>query len=258
MVFVVPTMMQPARLSFLTKGPSVRPRNARSSSVPAPAGVPSTAKISLTAIGTPIKGPRSVPACNSPSMFRAVAKARSASTVRKAPILPSSRPMRAKIVGGRAFGADLAASQLLRKIAKTIASQWIGRGLHQIGRKLASAATGKGVATRRAPASALKGSRDRPRASAPRQCSAAKTKLRRRQPVNPTGPKPHFLYYMSSIFIEYRGDERRCRCVASDTEISNKIWILCRVRRMALSHGDAPAVTDASLLCCELVIRLDT
>ena len=79
-VLTLPRSTQPARRSALTNGPSGPTRSATSSLEPAVVGMPSTAKMSLIATGTPINGPRSVPAASRRSMARAWASAGPAAT----------------------------------------------------------------------------------------------------------------------------------------------------------------------------------
>ena len=79
-VLVLPKMTQPARLRLLTKLPSGPIRSPTSSFEPAWTGMPSTARMSLTATGTPMRGPRSVPAASSASSARAAARASAPAT----------------------------------------------------------------------------------------------------------------------------------------------------------------------------------
>ena len=93
-VLVLPRMTQPACLRALTKLPSGPISALTSRFDPAVAGMPSTAKRSLTATGTPMRGPRSVPAARRASSARAAAGARSRATYSKAPSRGSSAAMR--------------------------------------------------------------------------------------------------------------------------------------------------------------------
>ena len=77
-VLSLPRNTQPARRKRSTNGPSGPIRSATSSLEPAVVGMPSTAKMSLIATGTPISGPWSSPAARRRSSARAWASAASA------------------------------------------------------------------------------------------------------------------------------------------------------------------------------------
>ena len=79
-VLVLPKITAPALFKRCTIAPSGPVICAVSRSEPLVVGMPSTAIMSLIPTGTPIKGPRSVPLANRPSIARAAAMARSAST----------------------------------------------------------------------------------------------------------------------------------------------------------------------------------
>jgi len=74
-VRVLPSITRSARFSDRTKPLSGPMQSETTHSEPARVDIPLTAKISLTAIGTPIGGPRSVPEARSSSIPRAAAHA---------------------------------------------------------------------------------------------------------------------------------------------------------------------------------------
>ena len=128
-VLVLPSTTQPARFSDFTKLPSGPMMSLRSINDPAVAGAPSTANRSLIATGTPISGPRSMPAASRPSIARAAASAWSAITTWKAPSFPVERRDAAEIGLGRGFRGDLALAQANRVSRQPALRQRVQRQL---------------------------------------------------------------------------------------------------------------------------------